>query len=103
MHKVNGTTYAWTRDAYDFSIFAKKGIPGSDVRWVATDFEIFSNWMKGFGRIGFITLREIAEQILSCNGGTPVRDLKGAFNNISMNNTIRNELYDFIDQSGILK
>ncbi|WP_256508300.1 hypothetical protein [Bacillus mycoides] len=43
MHKVNGTTYAWTRDAYDFSIFAKKGIPGSDVRWVATDFEMFSN------------------------------------------------------------
>lgn len=101
--KLNGATCAWTKDAYGFSIFAKKNIPSSDVRWVARDFDLFSAWMKRYGRTGFITLREITEQILSCKEGTPVRDLKGAFNNINMDTTTRNELYDFIDQSGILK
>ncbi|HDX9711786.1 TPA: hypothetical protein ROY21_003683 [Bacillus cereus] len=98
---LNGATCAWSSDAYDFSDFARKGYRASDVKWVASDFYGFSLWMKFEKRAGFVTLREITEEILSCNQGKPIRDIKSAFASAPISVAARNELNTFINNSGI--
>ena len=57
--------------------------------------------MKFEKRAGFVTLREITEEILSCNQGKPIRDIKSAFESAPISVAACNELNTFINNSGI--